>query len=437
MAQRPLYSMALAKILNDNYSKKMTKQLSKIVDDIVRNLREDGTTLHSGKRVPVSSLIGSGILDDLKDTFNRGVKTVKKGYEDVKDFASVVIKGRTDYQPKGRAILKKYGGEVVKSIEIGRDPVLPALKGVLNAISGGEFGKRVEKADYDELFHLFAVITLGSGKKIMTEKNEVIIISESIPARSEKAEYKTISTIPEITLDSLFSNNKSRMGAKYFTYSAKDNNCQDYLLSLLKSSNIGTDEDYKFIKQDTKQLFQGLPYLRKFANSITGFAGKLDVLISGRGFGGKETMAEMEDIRGSGLDQKKICAKCIKDMRCESCEMCGGKIKTKDVEKFFRDTGKKIIGKKATRKVEELGEKAGKYITSKKGGLASDLIDYGIPAVSAGVLGGLAGMATGGVGGVAGSAIGSKIGKEYIAPAVRKATNHNLVAFDIYHYVSL
>ena len=423
MAQRPLYSMALAKILKNNYAKKMTKQLSKIVESIDGNLREDGTTLHSGKRVPVSSLIGSGILDDLRDTFKTGVKAVKKGFDKAKDFASTVITGRTDYQPKGRAILRKYGSEKIKSIELGRDPVVQALKSVLNVISGGEFGKRVEKAEYDDLFHLFAVITLESGKKIMTEKNEVIIISESIPARSEKAEYRTISRVPSITLEQLFSNNKSKMGGKYFTYSAKDNNCQDYLLSMLKSSGIGTEEDYKFVKQDTKQLFEGMPYLRKFANSITGFAGKLDVLISGKGFkGSKETEAEIEDIRGSSLDQKNICAKCIKDMRCENCEMCGGKIKTKDVEKFFRDAGKKIIGKKATKKVEALGEKAGKYITSKKGGLASDLIDYGIPAVTAGVLGGLAGATTGGVGGVAGSAIGSKIGKEYIAPAVRKAT---------------
>jgi hypothetical protein len=164
-----------------------------------------------------------------------------------------------------------------------------------------------------------------------------------------------------------------------------------------------------------------MPYLRKFANSITGFAGKLDVLVSGRGFISKETEAEMEDIKGMGLDQKKICVNCIKGM-CDRCEMCGGRIKTKDVEKFFRDAGKKIIGKKATKKVEELGEKAGKYITAKKGGLASDLIDYGIPAATAATVGGLAGLATGGLGGVVGSAAGSKLGKEVIAPAVRKAT---------------
>ena len=350
----------------------------------------------------------------------------------------------------------------------------------MNFISGGEFGERVKKADYDELFHLFAVITLEGGKKIMTEKNEVIIISESIPARSEKAEYRQVASVPSITLEQLFANNKAKMGDKYFTYSAKDNNCQDYLLSLLKASNIGTEEDYKFIKQDTKQLFEGLPYLRKFANSITGFAGKLDVILSGKGVGttyevqsvifdkdrftigeAKKWLKEnnykspkvditdnfirFRQIEPDNLEQKgfteyrnkslgssgielviayknKISGKGIEEMPVHTCEMCGGRISTKDVEKFFRNTGKKIIGKKATKEVEKFGEKAGKYITAKKGGLATDLIDYGVPAATAAALGGLAGLATGGVGGVAGSAIGSKIGKEYIAPALHKAT---------------
>lgn len=463
----------------DNFAKKMSKKLYKIVESV--KYRKEG----------------SGILQDLQNTFKTGVKAVKKGFDKAKDFASTVITGRTDYQPKGRAILRKYGSEKIKSIELGRDPVVQALKSVLNVISGGEFGKRVEKADYDDLFHLFAVITLESGKKIMTEKNEVIIISESIPARSEKAEYRTISSVPSITLEQLFSNNKSKMGGKYFTYSAKDNNCQDYLLSMLKSSGIGTEEDYKFVKQDTKQLFEGMPYLRKFANSITGFAGKLDVLISGKGFkGSKETTAEIEDIIGSGMDdtyevqsvifnktkwdakrarkwlkenkhksskiditddyirfrqiepdeleqkgfteyrnkplgesgiqlviayKKKISGKGIREM-CDRCEMCGGKINVGD---WFKKVGKKIdkgFKKEISRPTEKLAKEAGKYITKKKGGLATDLIDYGVPALTAGVLGGLAGATTGGLGGVAGSAIGSKIGKEYIAPALHKAT---------------
>lgn len=126
----------------------------------------------------------------------------------------------------------------------------------------------------------------------------------------------------------------------------------------------------------------------------------------------------------------------------------GGKITLADVGKALRKVGEKVIGKKATRKVESFGKKAGKtlekvaedvqdideedikkglkkaekYITAKKGGLATDLIDYGIPAATAAVVGGITGAATGGVGGVVGSAAGSKLGKEVIAPALHKLT---------------
>ena len=48
------------------------------------------------------------------------------------------------------------------------------------------------------------------------------------------------------------------MGSKYFTYSAKDNNCQDFILAVLKANNIGNEEDYSFVKQDTKSLFENL-----------------------------------------------------------------------------------------------------------------------------------------------------------------------------------
>lgn len=100
----------------------------------------------------------------------------------------------------------------------------------------------------------------------------------------------------------------------------------------------------------------------------------------------------------------------------------GGKITLSDIGKAFRKVGEKVIGKKATKAVEKFGKDAEKYITAKKGGLASDLIDYGIPAATGAVVGGIAGLATGGVGGVVGSAAGSKLGKEVIAPEIRKLT---------------
>lgn len=88
--------------------------------------------------------------------------------------------------------------------------------------------------------------------------------------------------------------------------------------------------------------------------------------------------------------------------------------------KDFRKFREALLGKKEAKKALETDKKIKKYITSKKkGGLAGDLVNYGIPALT-GAIGGAVGGLAGGVGGVAGSAIGAKLGKEYIAPEINK-----------------
>ena len=101
-----------------------------------------------------------------------------------------------------------------------------------------------------------------------------------------------------------------------------------------------------------------------------------------------------------------------------------------DIGKAFKKLGstiKKGFNKEIAKPTEKLAKTAGKYITAKKGGLATDLIDYGVPAASSAILGGLSGMATGGLGGVAGSAAGAKLGKEYLAPELHKLTGAGMV----------
>jgi hypothetical protein len=68
------------------------------------------------------------------------------------------------------------------------------------------------------------------------------------------------------------------MGSKFLTYSANNNNCQDFIVSIMRANKIGSADDIKFVKQDTKFLFKNLPYLRKFSNTLTTIGGRVDVL---------------------------------------------------------------------------------------------------------------------------------------------------------------
>ncbi len=442
------------------------------------------------KEMAKEDIAGSGILENIRMRLNEvgdtGRKIAKQTKTAValganeaigmlKDTATAVGKygrtvayGRKNYPPKVRDILAKYGDDVITSFTLKRTPVEKVLTSVLSAVSGGEFGKRLANAPFDDVFHLFLEMKTASGKRIAFEKNEVIN-AELDPPKRDKEESRTISPAPmNIPLNTLLDNAKRMMGKKFFTYSAKDNNCQDFIVAIMKSNRIGTEEDIKWVKQDNKELFRDLPYLRKFANTLTDLGAKVNEITQGAGISDTELKSssnkkvstntiqnmphfakgsqEAKDFMASIRGRKRGGSIAIHppmgsveystpiydeadnagDMeggaiRCPHCEttMRGGKI---DIGKAFRDFGKKIIGKKATRKIEDFGKKAGKYITAKKGGLATDLIDYGVPAATAAIVGGIGGLAGGPLGGVAGSAAGSKLGKEIIAKELHKAT---------------
>jgi hypothetical protein len=99
-----------------------------------------------------------------------------------------------------------------------------------------------------------------------------------------------------------------------------------------------------------------------------------------------------------------ICKMC----KCKMEDMSGGKL---NVGKAIKKAVRKAV-KPAEKLAVSGSDKVVDYVTSKKGGLASDLVTYGIPAVTSGLAGLAATAATGGnpVAGMAASAVGAKAG---------------------------
>jgi hypothetical protein len=97
-----------------------------------------------------------------------------------------------------------------------------------------------------------------------------------------------------------------------------------------------------------------------------------------------------------------ICKEHLDRMEKED-EMEGGGYLSKAAEKVEKTT------RKGASKVKKAGKATGKYITDVEG-LASDIVNYGIPAVGSATLGAL-GSATGNPAvGIAASALGAKLG---------------------------
>ena len=179
-----------------------------------------------------------------------------------------LLKGN-DFSVNSSSMLRKYGNEIIKEMTIGRVELSFALRLLLNITSMGEFNKRLAETDSDKLFHLFLYIKTERNHFII-EKNDVItIMQKSIP---NKSQLMSVSVSQNITMNSLMEKTRNYMGNKFFTYSGSHNNCQFFIDSILKSNQLSTSENHKFIMQDTRHLFENNPKFRKFSNSVTDIA---------------------------------------------------------------------------------------------------------------------------------------------------------------------
>lgn len=210
--------------------------------------------------------------------------------DNIYDYGKAIVYGRNDYSPKVRNLLTSTQNINIKSIVIKRSPVPSVISGTLSIISP-TFKNRLR--EFDELFHLYIEITLQNNKRYLLEKNEVINM-EINPRDRPNTESKEVYNIPYTTINQLLENTKKYMtDKKFYGYSARDNNCQDFIVAIFKSNNIGDNSDIEFIKQDTKKLFDNLPILRKFSNTITDIAASADVLIHGKGIQNNSKLQEL------------------------------------------------------------------------------------------------------------------------------------------------
>lgn len=195
--------------------------------------------------------------------------------ESIKQYSEALLKGSNNYTSSDIDYIKKYGDNMIVKMRLMRTPVREMIIQALNAASFGKFQK---ENPYDKLFHLAVILTLDNNISLKLEKNATINITDVINAK-EETEYFDVNYPTEniINFNGLLENTRKRMGRKYFTYSAKSNNCQDFLLNVFDANNIGGTDEREFIKQDTRKIFNANPsYLKRLSNTITDLGAKFD-----------------------------------------------------------------------------------------------------------------------------------------------------------------
>jgi hypothetical protein len=302
----------------------------------------------------------------------------------IEKYGDTVLNGRDDYPPYVRELINKYGNETITEMTIDSKKVSDTLTSALNVASLGAFDKRMKRSGLDSVNHLAIILTLSDGKRLKLEKEEAINLTEN-PKKNNK--QRKISNIPSgLTLKTLLDNGEKYMGEKWFKYSASSNNCQDFIMGVLKGSSIGSQEDYDFVKQNTEKLFKGDSFLRKLSNTTTDLGGKVNEIAYGAGVGYDcdSSSCSSSDSEGSIIEGIEKIRKRIKKHN----RVKGGKI---NIAKSFRKLGstvKKGFYNDLVNPTKDIANDVADYTTKKKGGLASLMVHKGIPIVA-----GLAGSA--------------------------------------------
>jgi len=147
---------------------------------------------------------------------------------------------------------------MINKIQVYRKPLDLSNQLFVDVMSGNYLTR-----EYDKFFHLALRITTNDGS-VFIEKRPNITVSSSFLI----TKYTEILDVPiekEITYDEMLNNTQKYMGKSFNTYSI-DNNCQLFVLSILKANGLGNDNIYEFVKQDTEDLFKHNPKTKEFLN---------------------------------------------------------------------------------------------------------------------------------------------------------------------------
>ena len=184
------------------------------------------------------------------------------------------------FTDKSKAFTKNIKDEVIKSYTVGRTPIESYIEKYIKNVKGS-------KLPYDKLYHLFIIIELENGMFILTEKNPNTIfkvVGGNVVENRGAQSFLVPVVVPEITFGEFIDNVKKLQGKKFNQYDALKNNCQDYILDVVKALHSDFSEDdasndiTDFIKQDVSSIMYSSDF--KIAKVITDLYGTLTGLVS-------------------------------------------------------------------------------------------------------------------------------------------------------------
>ena len=83
-----------------------------------------------------------------------------------------------------------------------------------------------------------------------------------------------------LTINQLIENTRNLMKEKFIPYSSSSNNCQNFVLNILRANNMNNPQLEEFVLQKVDMIFKD-PNFKKFADTVTGLGEKIDIISQG------------------------------------------------------------------------------------------------------------------------------------------------------------
>jgi hypothetical protein len=223
---------------------------------------------------------------------------------DTLDFINTLVYGRDDFSPEMKEILLEMDKLPIQKMTIVRQPLGWVLNLAMNVLTFGQIAKNAREAGYDKFFHLAVHLTTSKGVYLL-EKNQAITMAKN-PKIQPNSETMNVPLIYPIDTSTLLNNTSEYMGTDFLIYDPKTANCQDFIRSVLKSNSLDTDDNIKFVLQDTDAIFKNLSNSAKFGRFLTDIATKLDIARQGGAISRKNGLTDGELVRLLRADHKFV-----------------------------------------------------------------------------------------------------------------------------------
>ena len=214
-------------------------------------------------------------------------------------------------------VQKTYYPLIITKIQIYRTPVEKVPLALLKLLSAGNFDY---KSVYDQLFHLYCVFELANETRTgflyqLTEKNPNIVwesrsnlISTAQNAQSVLFDVQSASK-NIVRFGDMIKVLKANVGKQLYDYNAAQNNCQLYILNLIKATcaiiSVPVPKNLTdFIYQDLSGVLPSTSTSSKIANAVTDTAhvlNRVKTALTGKGKDRKKLRSRDGKKVGKGL----------------------------------------------------------------------------------------------------------------------------------------